>query len=262
MEKVLSLLLFILFLSFILGLIKPRIFLFWSQKQTRLKFVTLWLVPFCLFFALLIYHLNTQTAAEIMELARDSIGKKNYSYAISRLEKIASDDPFYAEAQSLITACEKSIVLSPEEVAAIFIRKGLETDSTLTGMRPYVVIAYDENENLMFVEYSERQSNSVFAPGNLWTSEPITLYESRNIRAVVKISTQIARKIEYRGRGAAYISIGKASFALINPDTGKCRPDFIMPVSPEGRYPERIQRSYTDYPEKRRMLVDIGRAIK
>lgn len=207
MEKTLSLILLILFFSFILGLIKPRIFLFWSQKQTRSKFAALWFVPFFLFSTLLIYHLKTQTSAEIMEAARGSIGNKNYSYAISWLEKIASDDPLYAEAQSLITECEKSIVLTPEEIADIFIRKGMETDPTLTGMRPFVVIAYDENESLMFVEFSERQSNSVFAPGNLRTSEPITLYESRNIRSVVKISTQLVRKIEYRGQGAAYILV-------------------------------------------------------
>jgi hypothetical protein len=79
----------------------------------------------------------------------------------------------------------------------------------------------------------------------------------------VKVSTQIVRKIEYHGRGAAYISIGKMFFTLIDTETKKCRPDFIRPFNTvDDWFPKRIKMSYTMYPEKRQILVHISMAIK
>jgi|GEM_PF-6129518 len=101
----------------VIGLIKPKVVLFWSKKPTRLKVVGWWLLlefVFFIAFGLLNERFESnKTPEEIISSSKKDIDDGDYNTAIERLKRIAPEDSLYTYAQELIGRADS---LSKEEV--------------------------------------------------------------------------------------------------------------------------------------------------
>lgn len=105
-----------LFIALIVGLVKPNLVLRWTDKPTRLKVLVFWILA-----AILVGTIGIATksdedkAKSSIEYAKNQIEKENYSSAISRLENIEKENPFYSEAQQLLAKADSLNNLTEEE---------------------------------------------------------------------------------------------------------------------------------------------------
>lgn len=105
-----------LFIVFIVGLVKPALVLRWSNKPTRLKVFGYWILAAFLVGMLGIATENDEDKAKSrIERALTAIEEENYENAISSLEKIDEENPFFPEAQELLHRADSLNRISEEE---------------------------------------------------------------------------------------------------------------------------------------------------
>ncbi|MBX2953470.1 MAG: hypothetical protein KF870_13255 [Leadbetterella sp.] len=103
MTTILAFLSFALFITLIVGLVKPSLILRWTNKPTRLKVFGYWVLAAFLIGIITVATENDQEKAKSsIEAAKNYIEKENYSSAISKLENIDKENPLYSEAQLLL----------------------------------------------------------------------------------------------------------------------------------------------------------------
>ncbi|TDQ23887.1 hypothetical protein [Tenacibaculum caenipelagi] len=116
MVGILGLLNFALFIALIVGLVKPSLILRWTNKPTRLKVLGYWFLSTIVIGILGVTFIDDtiDTKASI-ENANKFIEQRNYSNAITTLERIKETDTLYNKAQLLIKKADSLNNLSDEE---------------------------------------------------------------------------------------------------------------------------------------------------
>lgn len=105
-----------LFIVFIVGLVKPALVLRWSNKPTRPKVFGYWILAAFLVGMLGIATENDEDKAKSrIKTALTAIEEENYENAISSLEKIDEENPFFPEAQELLHRADSLNRISEEE---------------------------------------------------------------------------------------------------------------------------------------------------
>lgn len=116
MAGILGLLSFALFITLIIGLVKPSLVLRWTNKPTRLKVIGYWFLSIIFTGILGVMFIDdTINAKANIESANKYIEDGNYSKAISELEKIQKTDTLYNNAQLLIKKADSLSNLTDEE---------------------------------------------------------------------------------------------------------------------------------------------------
>ena len=111
-------LVFFIYSSLIVGLIRPSIILRWSKKPTRLKVLGLWLISLFVVPVLALIIEDKDITKDQIEIANENIKNKNYKDAINSLSQINEDNPLYSEARKLINKADSlnNLVLEIERL--------------------------------------------------------------------------------------------------------------------------------------------------
>jgi len=105
-----------LFITLIVGLIKPSTVLRWDSKPTRLKVFGYWFLSFVVLSILSpLTESDEDRAADNIQQAKNYLEQENYSRAISRLEGIDTSSHFYQEAQELMEKADSLNLVTEEQ---------------------------------------------------------------------------------------------------------------------------------------------------
>jgi len=116
MATILGLLSFVLFIAFIVGLVKPALVLRWTNKPTRLKVFGYWILATALVGIISVTMGNDEDKAKSnIQTAKNYIEEENYSRAVSTLKDIDMENPLYAEAQQLMQKADSLNKMTEEE---------------------------------------------------------------------------------------------------------------------------------------------------
>jgi len=115
-----------LFITLLVGLMKPALIMRWSSKPTRIKFLGWWLLSMIVIFTLLDVIEPDYPSDVLVEKAKSEITKGNYNNAIGHLKKIKQEDVLYSEAQTLIANANEGIAKQKAEEEA---RKKAEVEA-------------------------------------------------------------------------------------------------------------------------------------
>jgi hypothetical protein len=116
MTVILGLLSFALFIALIVGLVNPALVLRWTDKPTRLKVFGYWILAiFIVGMIGVATESDEDRAKSSIESAKNYIEQENYSSAISSLEDIDKENPFYSEAQILLQQADSLNKMTEEE---------------------------------------------------------------------------------------------------------------------------------------------------
>ncbi len=116
MNTLLNLITFILFILLIIGLVKPKSILRWTNKPSRLKLIGYWFLS--IIFISIISIITTDQAKNsklIIESSQKNIEKGDYKTAIADLKTIPENDSLYISAPNLIEKADSLIHIEEKE---------------------------------------------------------------------------------------------------------------------------------------------------
>lgn len=116
MDALLNIITFILLILLIIGLIKPKLILKWTNKPTRLKLIGYWFLSIIIISIISIITTETSKSSKlIIESSQKNIEKGNYKIAITDLKTIREDDSLYLSAAKLVKKADSLVHILEEE---------------------------------------------------------------------------------------------------------------------------------------------------
>jgi hypothetical protein len=116
MTTILGLLSFVLFIVLIIGLIKPKTVMRWSNKPTRLKVFGLWILATLILVIISTLTIDsTESTVTKIETAKSLIEQEKYEEAITKLKDIETNDSLYLDVKNLLAKAEELMSLTEEE---------------------------------------------------------------------------------------------------------------------------------------------------
>ena len=249
---VFSLLLPILLIA---GLIKPKWILIWSERPTRWKIFGWWiLIVFIdlLTFGCIVQHIESkQTSLDIINAVREGQYSSTYEYnrIIDKLNKIKQEDSLYFEAQILISKADNLRPLSKNEIKDMLVFYRFSFNFSLKLMRPFLIIITDEEGKVSFVEHSE--------------NKVINKQEFENINSIIYVKSRYETGKSYRNRNmTARIDVYGVHFTLYDMVNKSYRDNFVRPIIPDTKFPEKISHSYNRTVKRKEIIERINAYIK
>lgn len=115
MDALLGILVFLLLIALVIGLIKPKLIMFWSKNPKRLKVFGWWALST---FLIILIAVLLDTDKSKLNKAQEDIEQGNYEYAIYKLGLISEDSELFYEADSLLNYAKEQLDIKIEKEVA------------------------------------------------------------------------------------------------------------------------------------------------